>query len=72
MGAVQWLVYILSFFVPIFGFVTFWVFSGRQGELDNIAKKSLIASFIGVVLWVILAAVGITMFRIPLGFPPLG
>ena len=69
MGSSKWLVYILSFFIPIFGFVTFWVFSGRSGELSAVARMSLIASFIGVVLWVILAAVGVTMFEIPWGMP---
>ena len=69
MGSVKWLVYILSFFIPIFGFITFWVFSGRDGDLDAVARMSLIASFIGVILWIILAAVGVTMFEIPWGMP---
>ncbi len=69
MGAIQWLVYIISFFVPVFGFVTFWVFSGRQGELDEVGKKSIVASFIGIIVWIILAAIGITMFEIPLMTP---
>lgn len=69
MRAVPWLVYILSFFVPIFGFITFWVFGGKEGELNIVAKRSLIISFIGVVLLVILAAVGLTMFQIPWGLP---
>jgi uncharacterized membrane protein len=69
MGAARWLAYILSFFIPLFGFVTFWVFSGRQGELEDIAKISLVCSFVGVILLVILAAVGVTMFEIPWGSP---
>jgi hypothetical protein len=66
---VRWLVYIVAFFLPMFGWVTFWVFSGREPELKVIARGSMIASFFGVVLWVILAAVGVTMFRIPWGLP---
>ena len=69
MGSVKWLVYILSFFIPIFGFVTFWVFAGREGELSDVAKYSLLASFIGVILLVILAAIGVTMFEVPWGSP---
>ncbi len=69
MGPVQWLVYIISFFLPVFGFITFWVFSGREPELNVVARNSLIAGFIGVILWVILAAVGLTMFQIPWGWP---
>ena len=69
MGLAKWLVYILSFFVPIFGFVTFWVFAGRGDELNSVARNSFIASFIGVVLLIILAAVGLTMFEIPWGWP---
>ena len=69
MNRVKWLVYILSFFLPIFGFVTFWVLAGREGELGNVAKNSMIASFIGVILLVIFAAVGVTMFEIPWGSP---
>jgi len=69
MGLAKWLVYILSFFIPIFGFITFWVFSGRDGDLAAVARMSLIASFIGVILWIILAAVGVTMFEIPWGMP---
>ena len=67
MAAVPWLVYILSFFIPMFGWVTFWVFAGREGELSNLGRGSLIASFIGLVLWTIFVAVGVTMFRIPWG-----
>ncbi|MFC2044871.1 hypothetical protein ACFLT8_06775 [Chloroflexota bacterium] len=69
MGRSKWLVHILSFFIPIFGFVTFWVLAGRGDELNDIARNSLIASFIGVILLVILAAVGFTMFEIPFGSP---
>ena len=69
MGAVSWLVYILSFFIPVFGWVTFWVLFGKEGELSIVGQKSLIASFIGLVLLIILAAVGVTMFAIPWGMP---
>jgi len=62
MGWVKWLVYIVSFFVPVFGFVTFWVFSGRQNELEDVGKCSMIAAFIGVVVYIILAALGVTLF----------
>jgi len=62
MGCVKWLVYIVSFFIPVFGFVTFWVFSGRQNELEHVAKWSMTAAFIGVVVYVILAALGVTLF----------
>ena len=67
MGSVKWLVYILSFFIPVFGFITFWVLAGKDGELNEVARISLIVSFIGVVVLVILAAVGVTMFDIPWG-----
>lgn len=60
MGWVKWLVYIASFFVPVFGFVTFWVLFGKDEELS---KNSLIASFFGLLLYIILAAVGVTMFN---------
>jgi hypothetical protein len=66
---VRWLVYIVSFFIPVFGWVTFWVFSGREPELKVIARGSMIASFVGTVLLIILAAVGLTMFPIPLRLP---
>jgi len=69
MGWSKWLVYILSFFVPIFGFVTFWVFSGRDDELDFVAKKSLVASFFGIVLLIILVALGVSLFEIPMRIP---
>ncbi len=65
MGRALWLVYILSFFLPIFGFITFWVSAGREGELKTIARNSLIASFIGTILLIILAFVGITLFEVP-------
>ena len=69
MSRVKWLVYILSFFLPVFGFVTFWVFAGREGELSDVARNSMLASFVGVVLLVILAAIGVTIFEIPWGSP---
>jgi len=68
---VRWLVYIVAFFLPVFGWVTFWVFSGREPELKVIARGSMIASFAGVILLVILAAVGVTMLRVPWGIPPI-
>ena len=67
---VRWMVYILSFFIPIFGWITFWVFSGRDARLQIIARGAMIASFIGIILLIILTAVGITMFSIPLGVFP--
>jgi len=72
MGWVKWLVYIVSFFIPPFGFVTFWVFSGRQNELEHVAKWSMAAAFIGVVVYIILAALGVTLFgdlRQGMGWP---
>ena len=63
MGWVKWLVYIASFFIPLFGFITFWVFSWRGDEPKEIAKWAMVASFFGVVLYVILAALGVTMFK---------
>ena len=66
---VRWLVYIVAFFLPPFGWVTFWVFSGREPELKVIARGSMIASFIGVIILIILAAFGLVMFRIPWGIP---
>ena len=66
---VRWLVYIVAFFIPVFGWVTFWVFSGREPELKVIARGSMIASFVGTIILIILAAVGLTMFRIPLWLP---
>ncbi len=60
MGAAAWLAYILSFFIPIFGFVSFWVFSGREDEVDTVGRRCLIAGFIGLVVYVIAAAVGIS------------
>jgi len=62
MGWVKWLVYIVSFFMPVFGFITFWVFSGRQNELEDVGKCSMIAAFIGAVVYIVLAALSITMF----------
>jgi len=69
MSWVKWLVYILSFFLPVFGFVTFWVFAGREGELGEVARHSMLASFIGVILLVILGIIGVSMFDIPWGNP---
>ena len=64
LGWVQYLVYILSFFFPPIGLVTFWVFSGRDDEeLPMIAKWSLLAAFIGVVVWCIVTAFGMAPHR---------
>jgi len=71
MSAVQWLVYVLSFLVPPFGFVTFWVLIGKQEEeLKCVARRSLIASFIGAIVGIILIAVGISIgvFGMGMGF----
>jgi len=67
--SVSWLVYIVSFFLPPFGWITFWVFSGRDPELKIIARGAMIASFIGIILLIILAAIGTTMYTIPWGIP---
>ena len=63
MGWIKWLVYIASFFVPIFGFITFWVFAGKSDELREISKGAIIAGFFGIVAWIILAILGVTMFN---------
>ena len=61
MGWTQWVVYVLSLFLPLFGFVTFWVFSGRDDELKEVGKWSLVASVIGVFVWAVFAALGVTV-----------
>ena len=66
---VRWLVYIVAFFLPVFGWITFWVCSGREPELKVIARGSMIASFVGIIFLIILAAAGVTMFGIPWGIP---
>ena len=61
-AAVKWLVFILSFLVPPFGFVTFWVLLGKQDEeLRRVARGSLIASFIGAIVGIILVALGVSI-----------
>jgi hypothetical protein len=62
MGWVKYLVYILSFFVPVFGFITFWVFSGRYDEMQEIAKVTMAVAFFGALVYIILAALGVTVF----------
>jgi hypothetical protein len=63
MGWVNWLVYIASFFIPIFGFISFWVFGAKGTKADKeIAKGSMIASFFGLVLYILFATLGITVF----------
>jgi hypothetical protein len=65
----KWLVYILSFFVPIFGFITFWInFACHGEEINSTARGALIAGFIGIVIWAILAAIGITYTWLGIGF----
>ena len=60
MGWVNWLVYITSFFVPVFGFITFWVFSAKGDK--KTAKWAMVAGFFGLVLYVLLATLGVTVF----------
>ena len=61
MGVAAWFAYILSFFIPVFGFISFWVFAGREGDADSVGRWCLIIAFIGVVVYIIAAAVGISM-----------
>jgi len=70
MGWVKWLVLIASFFVPIFGFITFWVFAGKGGEMGEISRGAMIASFFGLLVYVILLASGVTILGIL--FPGMG
>lgn len=63
MGWVKWLVYIASFFVPVFGFITFWVLAGRSDDMAEVSKGAMIASFFGLVLYIIMAILGVTMFN---------
>jgi len=62
MGWVKYLVYIASFFIPPFGFITFWVFSGRENELGDVGKYAMAVAFFGAVVYIVLAALSITMF----------
>ena len=62
MGWVKWLVYIASFFFPVFGFITFWVLSGREDELQHVAKYAMALAFFGAVVYIIFAALGVTIF----------
>ena len=57
MSWVKYLVYIMSFVVPPVGVITFWVSLGRGEELDDIAKWSFLAAFIGFAVWCIVAAI---------------
>jgi hypothetical protein len=61
MAWVNWLVYIASFFIPVFGFITFWVF-GAKGD-DELARGSMIAAFFGLVVYIILTVLGVTVFH---------
>jgi hypothetical protein len=63
MSWLKYLVYIMSFLSPPVGVITFWVFSGRGEELDDVAKWSFLAAFIGFVAWCIVAAVGGSMYQ---------
>ena len=57
-GWVKYLVYIMSFFIPPVGIITFWIFTGRiEEELRNIARWAFLAAFIGIVVCVIAAIV---------------
>ena len=58
LGWVKYLVYLMSFLIPPIGVITFWVFMRRGEELEDIAKWSFFAAFIGLVVWCIVAAVG--------------
>jgi membrane protease YdiL (CAAX protease family) len=64
LGWVKWLLYIFSFVIPPVGVITFWVFFGQGEEPKVIAKWSLVAAFIGCVIWVILSVVGVTMHEV--------
>lgn len=63
MGWVKYLLYVMSFLIPPVGVITFWVFSGRDGEYKDIAKWSFFGAFVGFVVWVIVAAVGGSMHQ---------
>jgi hypothetical protein len=63
MSWVKYLVYILSFFFPPVGIITLWVLLGREEELTEIAKWSFLAAFIGIIVWVIVAVVFGTNYR---------
>ncbi len=62
-GWVKYLVYIMSFFFPPAGVITFWVFLGRGEELEDIAKWSFLAAFIGAVVFAIIVAITGAGFR---------
>jgi hypothetical protein len=57
MGWIKYLLYIMSFFVPPVGLISFWVFSGRELELKTMGKWAFFAAFIGFIAWVVFAAV---------------
>ncbi len=61
LGWAKYLLYIMSFFIPPVGVLSMWVFLGRSDELKMHAKWCLILAFFGVVLYVILGAVGVSM-----------
>jgi hypothetical protein len=61
LGWVKYLVYIMSFFIPPVGVVTFWVFLGRGEELGDAGKWSFVFAFAGAVVCLIVAiALGAT------------
>ena len=57
LGWVKYLVYILSFFFPPMGIITFWVSLGRGDELEDVARWSFLAAFIGIVVCVIVISI---------------
>ena len=57
MSWVKYLVYIMSFFIPPVGVITFWVFLGRDIEPKDMAKWSFLAAFAGAVVCFIVAIV---------------
>ncbi len=62
LGWVKYLLYIVSFFIPPVGIISLWVFAGRPDEeLKMHAKWCMLAAFIGIVVYVILGAIGVSM-----------
>jgi hypothetical protein len=70
MGWVKYLLYIMSFFIPPVGVITFWVLMGREEELTTIAKWAFLSAFIGFVVWIIVAIIGGTTYQ--MFWPGLG
>jgi hypothetical protein len=63
MSWVKYLVYILSFFFPPVGIITFWVLMGREEELTEISRCSFLAAFIGIIVWIIVSVIVGTNYR---------